>query len=70
MPESFRGLASPFLAITGTKAASKWYSEDAVAEAKEPKELLVVDGRTHADLYDNVEVAGPKLNEFFGKYLV
>ncbi|KAL0778744.1 hypothetical protein CaCOL14_005002 [Colletotrichum acutatum] len=60
----------PFLAITGNKAASKWYSEDAVAKAKEPKELFVVDGLTHADLYDNVEVAGPKLNEFFGKYLV
>ncbi|KAK1660115.1 Alpha/Beta hydrolase protein [Colletotrichum godetiae] len=60
----------PFLAITGTKAASKWYSEDAVAKAKEPKELFVVDGLTHADLYDNVEVAGAKLNEFFGKYLV
>ncbi|KXH28854.1 X-Pro dipeptidyl-peptidase protein [Colletotrichum simmondsii] len=60
----------PFLAITGTKAASKWYSEDAVAKAKEQKELFVIDGLTHADLYDNVEVAGPKLNEFFGKYLV
>ncbi|KAI3552741.1 hypothetical protein CABS01_09101 [Colletotrichum abscissum] len=70
MPESFRDLASPFLAITGTKAALKWYSGDAVAKAKEPKEPLVVDGLTHADLYDNVEVAGPKLNEFFGKYLV
>ncbi|KAK0372383.1 hypothetical protein CLIM01_10252 [Colletotrichum limetticola] len=70
MPESFRDLASPFLAITGIKAASKWYSGDAVAKAKEPKEPLVVDGLTHADLYDDVEVAGPKLNEFIGKYLV
>ncbi|KAJ0333283.1 hypothetical protein COL5a_000985 [Colletotrichum fioriniae] len=60
----------PFLAITGTKAASMWYSEDAVAKAKEPKELFVVDGLTHADLYDNVEAAGAKLNEFFSKYLV
>ncbi|KAJ0302831.1 hypothetical protein COL516b_006870 [Colletotrichum fioriniae] len=60
----------PFLAITGTKAASMWYSEDAVAKAEEPKELFVVDGLTQADLYDNVEAAGAKLNEFFSKYLV
>jgi fermentation-respiration switch protein FrsA (DUF1100 family) len=60
----------PLLAITGTKAATKWYSEDSVASAQEPKELFVVDGATHADLYDKVDVAGAKLVEFFGKYLV
>lgn len=60
----------PLLMITGSKAATKWYSEDGVAKAKEPKELFVVDGLTHADLYDNVDVSGAKLVEFFGKYLV
>jgi fermentation-respiration switch protein FrsA (DUF1100 family) len=59
----------PLLMITGTKAATKWYSEDGVAKAKEPKVLYVIDGLTHADLYDHVDQAGPKLVEFFGKYL-
>jgi fermentation-respiration switch protein FrsA (DUF1100 family) len=59
----------PPLMITGTKAATKWYSEDGVAKAKEPKELFVIDGLTHADLYNHVDVAGPKLLEFFGKSL-
>jgi fermentation-respiration switch protein FrsA (DUF1100 family) len=59
----------PLLMITGTKAATKWYSEDGVAKAKEPKELFVIDGLTHADLYDHVDEAGAKLVEFFGKYL-
>jgi fermentation-respiration switch protein FrsA (DUF1100 family) len=59
----------PLLMITGTKAATKWYSEDGVAKAKEPKELVVLDGLTHADLYDKVDEAGPKCAEFFGKYL-
>lgn len=59
----------PLLMITGTRAATKWYSEDGVAKAKEPKELFVIDGLTHADLYDHVDVAGPKVVEFFGKYL-
>jgi len=57
------------LLITGTKAATKWYSEDGVEKAKEPKELFVIEGLTHADLYDHVDVAGPKLVEFFGKAL-
>ncbi|KAF7553899.1 hypothetical protein G7Z17_g3304 [Cylindrodendrum hubeiense] len=60
----------PLLMITGTKAATKWYSEDAVAKAKEPKELFVVEGLTHADLYDKVDEAGTKLVAFFGKSLV
>jgi fermentation-respiration switch protein FrsA (DUF1100 family) len=59
----------PLLMITGTKAATKWYSEDGVEKAKEPKELFVIEGLTHADLYDHVDVAGPKLVEFFGKAL-
>ncbi|KAJ5149383.1 hypothetical protein N7448_000961 [Penicillium atrosanguineum] len=59
----------PLLMITGTKAATKWYSEDAIAKAKEPKELYVVDGMTHADLYDKIDDAGAKCAEFFAKSL-
>lgn len=59
----------PLLMISGTKAATKWYSEDGTAKAKEPKESLVRDGLTHADLYDHVEKAGRKLVDFFGKAL-
>ncbi|KAK0513866.1 hypothetical protein JMJ35_003588 [Cladonia borealis] len=59
----------PLLMITGTNAATKWYSEDGVEKAKEPKELFVVEGLTHADLYDHVDEAGSKLVEFFGKSL-
>ncbi|KAI5458264.1 Alpha/Beta hydrolase protein [Mariannaea sp. PMI_226] len=59
----------PLLMITGTKAATKWYSEDGIAMAKEPKELHVIEGLTHADLYDKVDEACVKLVEFFGKGL-
>ena len=59
----------PLLMITGTKAATRWYSEDGVQNAKDPKELFVIEGRTHADLYDRLDEAGPKLVEFFGKQL-
>lgn len=59
----------PLLMITGTQAATRWYSEDGIAKAKEPKELFIVDGLTHADLYDHVDVAGQKCVDFFAKYL-
>ena len=59
----------PLLMITGTKAATRWYSEDVVAKAKEPKELLVIEGLTRADLYNHVDVSGPECVEFFGRNL-
>lgn len=66
---AFNGMISPrpLLMITGTKAATKWFSEDGIEKAKEPKELFVIDGLTHADLYDHVDESGSKLVEFFGK---
>ncbi|KAJ5226200.1 X-pro dipeptidyl-peptidase (S15 family) protein [Penicillium chermesinum] len=60
----------PLLMITGTKAATKWQSEEGVQKAHDPKELFVIDGLTHADLYDKVDEAGAKLVDFFGKSLV
>jgi uncharacterized protein len=41
-------------------------------QAAEPKELVVIDGATHIDLYDKDEHVTPavaKLTEFFGKHL-
>lgn len=35
----------------------------------EPKELMVIEGLTHADLYDKFKEAGAKCVEFLGKYL-
>ena len=55
--------------ITGTKATTKRYSEDALKKAKEPKELLVVEALTHADFHDHVDEARSKLMEFFRKSL-
>ncbi|EAW12135.1 alpha/beta hydrolase [Aspergillus clavatus NRRL 1] len=59
----------PLLMITGTKAGSKWFSEDGIEKASEPKELMVIEGVTHADLYDHLDVSGPKVVDFFGRHL-
>ncbi|ERS95640.1 hypothetical protein HMPREF1624_07714 [Sporothrix schenckii ATCC 58251] len=59
----------PLLLVAGSKAQTLHYSEDAVATAREPKELFVVEGKDHFDLYDDLTVSGPKLIDFFGKNL-
>lgn len=65
-------LTQPFLVIVGSKAGSRWQGEQAYNIAKSPKELFIVDGATHMDLYDIpkyvTQVVG-KLKEFYGKNL-
>ncbi len=62
----------PLLMIAGTESDTLYFSEQAIAKAVEPKELYVIDGATHIDLYDRPQYVGPaveKLAEFFAKYL-
>ncbi len=46
----------PMLLIHGENAHSRYFSETAYAAAAEPKELLIVSGANHTDLYDKVDV--------------
>ncbi|KAL4927015.1 uncharacterized protein BDV17DRAFT_292913 [Aspergillus undulatus] len=59
----------PLLMIAGAEAGTRFFSEDGVAAAKDPKEAFINSGRTHADLYDNTTESGPKLVAFFKKNL-
>lgn len=62
----------PLLFIVGERAVSAYFSEDAFSKAAEPKELFVVPGASHVDLYDRPEymaVSLPKLDSFFKQYL-
>ena len=62
----------PLLFIVGEHAVSAYFSEDAYAKAAEPKELFVVEGATHVDLYDRPEylaITLPKLDGYFRQYL-
>jgi len=62
----------PLLMITGSEAVTRWMTRDAIQAAKDPKELFVIDGATHVDLYYNeifVNPAVDKLMQFFGEQL-
>ncbi|MBR2520385.1 MAG: alpha/beta hydrolase [Selenomonadaceae bacterium] len=56
----------PIMLITGDKAHSKYHSDNLYAQAKSPKELVVVPNATHTDLYDQLDkIPFDKLNKFF-----
>lgn len=55
----------PLLFISGDKAHSREFSEDAYKKASEPKELFWVKGASHVDLYDKADLVKDKLVAFF-----
>jgi fermentation-respiration switch protein FrsA (DUF1100 family) len=60
----------PVLLIHGEKAHSRYFSETAYAAAAEPKELLIIPGANHTDLYDRVDlIPFDKLQSFFSQHL-
>ena len=62
-------LTQPILAVAGSRAGSKWMSDDLIARAaSKDKTLYVVEGADHMDLYDGmkyVDEAVSKLVPFF-----
>jgi fermentation-respiration switch protein FrsA (DUF1100 family) len=61
----------PMMFITGENAHSREFSEDAYRLAADPKELVVVPGAGHVDLYDRVGlIPFDRLNAFFRDNLI
>jgi fermentation-respiration switch protein FrsA (DUF1100 family) len=60
----------PILLVAGEKAHSRYYSDDVYKMASEPKQLLIVPGADHVDLYDRMNlIPWDKLTEFFTQHL-
>lgn len=60
----------PILLIAGENAHSRYFSEDAFKAAGEPKELMIIPGADHVDLYDQTSIIPwEKLDIFFTQHL-
>ncbi|MBR0532527.1 MAG: alpha/beta hydrolase [Bacteroidales bacterium] len=65
-------IKTPVLLIHGEKAHSRYFSEGAFAKLKgDNKELMIIPGATHVDLYDDVKGVIPydKMESFFKENL-
>lgn len=60
----------PMLIIAGENAHSRYFSEDVFKAAAEPKQLMIIPGTVHVDLYDKTDVIPfDKLDSFFKDHL-
>ncbi|WP_436838476.1 alpha/beta hydrolase [Nocardia nova] len=60
----------PLLMFAGSDADTLAHSQTAIGKAKDPKELVLIDGASHVDLYDKrVADVTPELIEFFNANL-
>ncbi|WP_287884684.1 alpha/beta hydrolase [Paracoccus sp. (in: a-proteobacteria)] len=54
----------------GENAHSRYLSEDACKAAAEPKELMIIEGADHVDLYDHMDaIPFDSLQSFFEEHL-
>ncbi len=71
--EADKLLTQPLLLVAGSEAGSLWHSQELNAKAaSKEKELFIIQGATHMDLYDGREYVpqvAKKLATFFGKTL-
>lgn len=60
----------PVLFVHGEKAHSRYFAETAYAAAAEPKELMIIPGAVHTDLYDRLDkIPFDKITSFFNQHL-
>lgn len=59
----------PLLMIAGSDADTLYFSQVAIEQAQEPKELYIIPGLSHIDLYDHTNRSAPKLVDFFRTHL-
>jgi fermentation-respiration switch protein FrsA (DUF1100 family) len=66
------GLISPrpMMLVAGENAHSRYYSEDVMEVASDPKELVIVPDADHVDLYDRMDkIPFDRLTSFFRQHL-
>ncbi len=58
--------------VVGMDADTKWMADEAIVDAREPKDLYLIDGASHVDLYDideHVTKATSRLVDYYREWL-
>jgi uncharacterized protein len=55
--------------IAGSVADTRYFSEDGIKLAKEPKELFIIPNMTYIDISDHTDETIPKLVDFMATHL-
>lgn len=58
----------PLLMIAGSDAVTLWMTREAMDIAKDRKELFIIDGATHVDLYDKMKFVSPAVEKLLAFY--
>jgi len=58
----------PVLMIVGERADTRFWSEETIAKVPGPKELFVIHGAAHLDLYDKPQFVAPAVEKLAGFY--
>lgn len=70
LQERIEKISAPKLIVTGEKAHSRYMAEAAYRRLADPKELVLVPGATHTDLYDQMDkIPFDKFESFFKENL-
>ena len=65
-------ICMPFIGVVGEMAGSRNFTEIFYDNAEEPKELVVIKGATHVDLYDKIDYvkqAVDRIDDFFNRHI-
>ncbi|MDE5690522.1 MAG: alpha/beta hydrolase, partial [Duncaniella sp.] len=64
-------LENAVMILHGEKAHSRYFGEDTFKLLRgDNKELLIVDGASHCDLYDNLDkIPMDRIAQFYGKWM-
>ena len=70
LQQKIETITAPALIVTGENAHSRYMAEESYGRLTDPKQLIIVPGATHTDLYDQMDlIPFDEIEAFYKKNL-